>query len=74
MVPYQDHISCAAPGFVIIIPTGISKSIASKGQPISNIAFTSDGNSLIVSTEDGRVIQELDVGRVVTEPWRVYNL
>jgi WD40 repeat protein len=31
--------------------------LVSKRQPISNINFTSDGNSLIISTEDGRVIR-----------------
>jgi hypothetical protein len=59
--------------------------MASKRQPIGNIDFTSDGNSLIVSTEDGRVIRVFqvrlvpavlrgDAGRVAAEPWHVYNL
>jgi hypothetical protein len=66
-------------------PTLISQFMASKRQPISNIDFTSDGNSLIVSTEDGRVIRVFqvrpvpavsrgDAGRVASEPWHVYNL
>jgi hypothetical protein len=66
-------------------PTLISPFMASKRQPIGNIDFTSDGNSLIVSTEDGRVIRVFqvrlvpavlrgDAGRVAAEPWHVYNL
>jgi WD40 repeat protein len=42
-------------------PTVISKFMVSKRQPISNIEFTSDGNSLIVSTEDGKVIRVFQV-------------
>jgi WD40 repeat protein len=42
-------------------PTIISEFAASKRQPISNIEFTSDGNSLIVSTEDGRVIRVFQI-------------
>ena len=37
------------------------RNTVSKRQPISNIEFTSDGNSLIVSTEDGRVIRVFQI-------------
>jgi hypothetical protein len=66
-------------------PTLISQFMASKRQPIGNIDFTSDRNSLIVSTEDGKVIRVFqvrpvpavlrgDAGRVAAELWHVYNL
>ena len=42
-------------------PTVISEFAVSKRQPISNLGFTKDGNSLIVSTEDGRVIRVFQI-------------
>lgn len=86
LAPYGTPSSQAAADYIKIIylvpllasssspPTGISKFITSNGQPISNIAFTRDGNSLIVSTEDGRVMRDLDAGPVVAEPWGAYSL
>jgi hypothetical protein len=42
-------------------PTVISEFAVSKRQPISNLEFMKDGNSLIVSTEDGRVIRVFQI-------------
>ena len=66
-------------------PSLVSEFAASKRQAISNIAFMKDGNSLIVSAEDGRVARVFQVKprpavyspatqAVAAEPWHMYNL
>ena len=70
-------------------PTLVTEFVALKRQHIVGIEFTGDGNSLVVSPEDGRVIRvfqirpSLSVPRAIveheqdsppSEPWHTYNL
>ena len=58
---FKDHCRILDLAPLLTSPTSppavISKSTASRRQPILNIAFASDRNSLIISTEDRRVIR-----------------
>jgi WD40 repeat protein len=47
-------------------PTIISSFAVSKQHPINNIEFTHDGNSVIISTEDGKVIRVFQVRPVAS--------
>lgn len=68
-------------------PTLITEFVVSKRQHIVGIEFTGDGNSIVVSPEDGKVIRvfqirpSLSAPRVIvepdntpSEPWHIYNL